>query len=307
MTAYNIDMPNRWPNLQALELFIAVVDNGSLGSGARHVGIAQPNASRLLTQLESATKTSLLDRGPRGSTPTDAGLMLAEQARDLLDSAQQFESWLQAHRGEGSLELRVGASMTIAENLLPAWLAELRRRIPRVRVDVRVLNSAQVLAKVQNGELQLGFVETPHTPVRLNTKVVHEDELVVVVDPSHEWAARHGKISLQELAKTPLVVRERGSGTREALEELLSELAPVEPAQVLNSNAAVRVAVASGAGPAALSRLALRSQLSTGELLRVPVDGRRVTRPLTAVWHGPRRLRGTAYELVAVADATIEP
>src|SRR5699024_10486026 len=137
----------------------------------------------------------------------------------------------------------------------------------QVRVDVRVLNSAQVLDKVQDGDLQLGFVETPHTPVRLNAKVVHEDELVVVVGPSHEWASRHGTISLQELAETPLVVRERGSGTREALEELLGGHVPVEPAQVLNSNAAIRVAVASGAGPAALSRLALRSQLASGELL----------------------------------------
>lgn len=295
-------MSTQWPHLQALELFVAIVDHGSVGAGARAVNIAQPNASRLLEQLEATAKMSLLNRSPRGSTPTDAGLAFAEQARELLDAARQFESWLHAHRGDGSLELQIGASMTIAENVLPAWLAELRRRSPQAHVDVHVLNSTQVITKVRAGDLQLGFVETPHSPADLNTRVVHEDELAVVVAPSHAWAGRRGKISLHELAATPLVVRERGSGTREALDELLTGIETVEPAQVLNSNAAIRVAVASGAGPAALSELALHGQLASGELLQVPLDGPQVSRPLTAVWSGPRRLRGVAAELVTLAE-----
>src|SRR5699024_10951161 len=149
---------------------------------------------------------------------------------------------------------------------------ELHRRLPKARVEVHVLNSTQVMSGVQHGDLQLGFVETLHTPVRLNSRVVHEDELAVVVAPSHEWAERQGKISLYELAQTPLVVREPGSGTRETLDELFAGLVPVEPAQVLTSNAAIRVAVASGEGPAALSRLALRNELASGELLQVPLE-----------------------------------
>src|SRR5699024_10138236 len=96
---------------------------------------------------------------------------------------------------------------------------------------------------------------------------------------------------------------EPGSGTREALQELLAEHVPVEPAQVLSSNAVVRVAVAAGVGPAVLSELALRDHLARGHLLRVPFEGRGITRPLTAVWTGPRRLTGLAGELVAVAAA----
>jgi DNA-binding transcriptional LysR family regulator len=203
-------------------------------------------------------------------------------------------------------QLRVGASMTIAECRLPVWLAQLRRGAPRARVEVRVLNSMQVMDQVQDGALQLGFVETPRLPLGLNAMVVHQDELVVVVAPDHPWSQRRSKVSLMELARTSLVVRESGSGTREALDELLADLASVQPAQVLHSNAAVRVAVAAGhEAPAALSRLAVRHELATGELLQVPLD-RRVSRPLTAVWPGPRRLSGQAAQLVALArEATV--
>jgi len=291
-----------WPNLPALELFVAVVEEGSVGAGARKVGMAQPNASRTLAQLESRLKTPLLERSPRGTVPTARGVLYADQAREVLASARRFVDWLQAGHEGGILELRIGASMTIAETLLPAWLAELKRRLPQVRAEVRVLNSARVLDEVQAGTLHLGFVETPHVPVRLNAQVVQEDELVVVVDPDHVWATRAGGVGARELARTPLVVREHGSGTREALRELLGGYPPVEPAQTLGSNAAVRVAVASGAGPAALSHLALRDQLASGELLRVPLQHRAPKRPLTAVWSGPRVLTGPAAELVAVAQ-----
>ena len=307
MEAYNYDMSSVWPNLEALELFVAIVDEGSVGAGARKVGLAQPNASRVMARLETTMKTTLLDRSPRGSAPTVAGLAIAAQARTVLDCAQRFNAFVHAREGNEEVELRIGASMTIAECLLPAWLAELRRRLPRVRVDLRVLNSAQVLQEVQDGALQLGFVETPHLPVGLNATVVQEDELVVVVAADHAWATRRTKVGLQELAETALVVRERGSGTREALDELLAGRIAAEPAQVLGSNAAVRVAVSSGAGPAALSKLALRGQLASGELLRVPLAGQQVTRPLTAVWQGPRRLTGPVAELVTVAASTLKP
>ena len=302
MDLYGSDMSEKWPNLQILELFVAVVDEGSVGAGARKVGMAQSNASRAIAELEAGLQTALLERSPRGSAPTSRGLLLADQARELLDTAQHFNELVRSDRGE-PMELRVGASNTIADTLLPVWLAELNRRLPQARVEVQVQNSAQVIDDVLSGALQLGFVETPNVPVRLNALVVREDELVVVAAPTHDWAERTSRISLQELAATALVVRETGSGTREALQELLSGYDVAPPAQVLGSNAAVRVAVMAGAGPAALSELAVRNQLADGQLLQVPFEGQGISRPLTAVWAGPRRLTGVAAELVAVAAA----
>ena len=300
-------MPSALPNLSALALFVAVVDEGGLGAGARRAGIHQPNASRMIAQLEAQAGTVLLERDPRGARPTSAGLLYAAQARELLDAAEQFSDWLRHSRDEDARELRVGASMTIAEHLMPAWLAELRRRSPRIRVDLEVLNSTQVLAGVHDGRLRLGFVETPRLPRDVHAMTLREDELVVVVAPEHPWALCEGPLDPAELAATPLVVREGGSGTRDAYEELLPAAGETPPVQELGSNAAVRIAVASGAGPAVLSMLAVRSGLESGQLLRVPVAGPRLRRPLTAVWNGPRRLSGPAADLVAVARAATPP
>ena len=300
-------MPDELPNLSALALFVAVVDEGGLGAGARRLGRYQPNASRMIAQLEAQAGMALLDRHPRGARPTSAGLLYAAHARELLEAAGDFTGWLRHSRDEDTLELQVGASMTIAEHLMPAWLTELRRTSARVRVDLRVLNSTQVLEQVRSGQLQLGFIETPHVPRWVHAGDLREDELVVVVAPHHPWASREEPIGLEELAATPLVVREGGSGTRDAFEELVPSAARTAPVQELGSNAAVRVAVSSGAGPAVLSMLVVRSLLETGQLYRVPVQGERLRRPLTAVWTGPRRLTGPAAELVAVATAPTRP
>ncbi|GAA1362287.1 LysR family transcriptional regulator [Arthrobacter rhombi] len=294
-------MGGEWPDLHALELLVAVVDAGSVGAGARSLGMAQSNASRLVSRLETTAGAPLLQRGPRGSVPTDKGVELAAAARTLLEQSRQFLAMLGEGRASGPVEVRVGASQTVAEVLMPAWLAELRRRLPEVRVQLQVLNSSQVITKVHQGELQLGFVETPQLQVGISAAVVQEDELAVAVGPGHPWANLRGRLSLRELAATPLVVRERGSGTREALEQLLAGREAAEPALVLQGNAAVRIAVASGAGPAVLSELALREQLAAGSLLRVPLEVEVPKRPLTAVWLGPQRLAGAMAELVAIA------
>lgn len=294
------------PNLQALALFVAVLDEGSLGAGARALSLHQPNASRQIAALEVEAGMPLLDRHPRGSRPTPAGLVYAAHARELLAAADDFSSWLRTARDAEAPELRVGASMTIAEHLVPVWLTELRGRAPATRVHLEVENSSLVIDDVRAGRLRLGFVETPHLPRDVHAQVVAQDQLVLVIAPHHPWADRSEPVGLAELAATPLVVREGGSGTREALDAVVGEAERADPAQVLNSNAAVRIAVASGAGPAVLSERAVQTQLRSGELLQVPLagvgpSGRGLRREFTAVWKGARRLTGAAAALVDIA------
>lgn len=296
------DGPTAVPNLQALALFVAVVDEGGLGAGARRLGIHQPNASRMIARLEQEAGTRLLDRHPSGARPTSAGLLYASHARPLVDAARAFGAWLAQPAGAGAGELRIGVSLTIAEHLVPRWLADLRRAEPELRVLPLVDNSSRVLEELRDGRVELGFIEGPQVPREVHALTLVEDELVVVVPPGHPWA-RRTNLSADELARTPLVVREGGSGTREALERRVPGAAATRPVQELGSNAAVRLSVAAGAGPAVLSRLAVEEQLRTGELVRIPLTGVDLRRPLRAVWTGPRRLTGAAARLVAVARA----
>lgn len=276
---------------------MAVVERGGLGAGARAVGVAQPNASRMIAKLEKQCRTRLLDRRPGGAVPTREGQEVVRRARELLDAAGDFSRWMEGR----AHSLRVGASFTVADSLLPRWLAQLRQE-DTDPVALTVGNSTRVLEELHAGHLDLGFVECPGVPRWAHSKVVHHDELLVVVSPAHPWAGRQG-VSREELEATPLVVREQGSGTRRVLERAVA----VTAAQELTGNTAVRVAAAAGAGPAVLSRLVVAAQLASGELVEVQLRDVKLERRFRAVWTGPRQLSGRAGQLLRVARSLVEP
>ena len=153
-----------WPDLTALELLVAVADHGSLSAGARSIGMAQPNASRSLARLERNLAVSLVVRSTSGTRLTPAGLLVVDWARAVLDRAGVLLEGASSLAGSGEGGLVVSASQTVAEHLLPAWLAGLRARHGSVTVTVSVHNSATVVSDVVSGACDIGFVEGPRAP-----------------------------------------------------------------------------------------------------------------------------------------------
>ncbi|GAA3461680.1 LysR substrate-binding domain-containing protein [Saccharothrix longispora] len=286
------------PDLDSLRLLVLVGELGSLGRAAERLGVAQPSASKRLATLERALGLVLVDRGRRGSVLTPAGVVVGERARRVLDEVAGLLEGAEALRSAREAGLRVAASMTVAEHLAPGWIAELRRHRPELRVGLRVTNSETVVGLVRDGAVDVGFVEAPGALAGLSTRRVAVDRLALVVAPGHPWARRRRELTAAELATVPLVVRERGSGTRDTLDRALPDACP--PALELGSTTAVRGAVVAGVAPAVLSVLAVGLDLADGRLVEVPValDLRRVLR---AVWPGGRRLVGPAAELLAAA------
>ncbi|MBW4716574.1 LysR substrate-binding domain-containing protein [Saccharothrix obliqua] len=285
------------PDLASLRLLVLVGELGSLGRAAQELGVAQPSASKRLSTLERRLGLVLVDRGKRGSALTPAGVVVSERARRVLDEVSGLLAGAEALRREHAAQLRVAASMTVAEHLAPTWIGELRRDRPDLHVGLRVTNSETVLVLLREGAVDLGFVEAPGPLRGLSSRVVATDRLAVVVPPGHRWARR--PVTAAELAATPLVVRERGSGTRDTLDRALPGACP--PALELGSTTAVRGAVVAGVAPAVLSVLAAAADLADGRLVEVPVAGLDLRRVLRAVWPGGRRLVGPAAELLAVA------
>ena len=298
-----------WPDLATLELLVALADEGSLSAAARRCGVAQPNASRSIARLERRLGLSLIHRATTGARVTTDGLLVVEWARATLEAARALETGAAALRARTQAPLVVMASQTVAEHLLPGWIAGWQHAaggagaggasphdpsLGETRgISVAVGNTTEVLAAARGGEVDLGFIEGPGAPPGLNSVVVAHDDLVLVVAPQHPWAAR-SRVRAEELAATPLVARESGSGTRVALRRALAPLDVAPPALELASNAAVRVSAAAGTAPAVLSRLAVDDALRAGTLVEVGVDGVDLTRNLRAVWAGPRRLTNPA-------------
>jgi molybdate transport repressor ModE-like protein len=286
------------PDLPSLEILLAVARTGSLSAAAREAGLTQQAVSARMRALEARTGVSLATRTTRGAELTATGAVVAQWADRLLRLAEEVDTGLAALRDDSRSTLRVSASLTIAEHLLPSWLVSLRadalrRGVPPVRVVLTATNSDHVLDQVRDGRADLGFVEGPAAPSGLASRVVAKDELVLVVPPGPAWARRRSGVGAAELARTALVTREPGSGTRDfltaALHRTLGEdVRPAPPALELSTAAAVRAAVLAGAAPAVVSRVAVGDDLQAGRLHAVPVRGVDLHRDLRAVWTGPR-------------------
>jgi len=280
-----VPLPPTFPDLRSLDLFTSVVELGSLSRAARAHGIAQPSASSRIKHLEQQLGIALLDRSPAGSTPTDAGVVVAGWADAILRAAHELDAGLSAVRAAKSGRLRIAASFTIAEYLLPGWLDRFSREHPRDSVALHVANSSTVIERLHHGDADLGFIESPLDTPSLASQVVAVDRLVTVVAPNHPWV-RRGEVPVEALAATPLVTREAGSGTRAALELALADLHLGEPTAVLElgSTAAVRAAVLRGNAPTVISHLAVADDLASGALVEIRVNGLDITRRLRAVW-----------------------
>lgn len=299
----------RVPDLPALEALLAVAHTGSLNAASRQLGITQQAMSARISAAEARTGVALVARSPRGSVLTPEGMVVAEWAARLLAVASELDAGLAAFRRDHQIRLRVSASLTIAEQLLPGWLVALQERArsfgqPHAEVTLTAANSETVAEQVARGTADLGFVEGPTSPKGLRSQVIGHDVLVVVVRPDHPWARRREPLSPAELAATQLVSREEGSGTRDVLTAAISTAlhakVTMPVALALSSTAAVRAAVIAGAGPAVLSELAVAEDLAAQRLVAVEVSGVNLRRSLRAIWSGGSQPpMGAARDLLA--------
>lgn len=280
-------LPPTFPDLAALDLFHSVVQLGSVSRAAAEHQITQPSASSRIRHLERQLSMRLLDRSPTGSLPTPEGAVVAGWVKVLLTSADELRAGVDALNAERTGLLRLAASFTIAEYLLPQLLEKFLRHRNDDSVSLDVINSAAVIDRLGRGTVDLGFIESPIDTV-MNEQTIATDDLIVVASPQHPWS-RRSMVPLEALLTTPLVLRESGSGTRETFTHHLEQLGYEAPmaALELGSTSAVRAAVSNGAHPTVISRLAVDADLAAGTLVEIHIPGLEITRQLRAVW--PKR------------------
>ncbi len=277
MSRYRPPVPlsARVPEIGALDLLLSVARLGSLGRAAQEHGITQPAAGSRIRHLEGLLGLSLIERSALGSRLTDEGAVVVNWARDVVAAAATLDVGAAALRSGHAGRVRIAASLTVAEYLVPGWMMDLRARRPEAHVSLQVVNSSEVARSVLAGDVGLGFVEGPGVPAGLECEVVGHDRLVLVVAPGHPWATRRRPVEVAELAATSLVQREPGSGTRETVEVVLGgEGDVVAPLVELSSTTAIKVAVE------------VRADLG---------------RELRAVWAAGRRLGAESRDVLAVA------
>ena len=301
-------LPPWMADLATLDLLVSVAELGSVGRAAEAHLVSQPSASARLGRLERQFGVELLVRTHRGTTLTPAGEAVVTWAHGVIDAAGALADGVASLRAGQQARLRVAASLTIAEFLLPGWLLTLRRRHPDLDISASVTNSAEVCATVRAGRVDVGFVESPDVPQDLSRQKISDDRLALVVAARYPLAARAGGgLRARDLLDQPLLVREVGSGTRTtfllALRNALGATPTLPHATDLGSTSTILATVRAGGGVGVVSARATAGAVHSGELVELRVDDLDLRRELHALWQG-RRPSPLAGELLAIAQRT---
>lgn len=293
--------------LRQLLIFTAVADTGSTTAAGERVALSQSATSGALNELESLLGAQLFDRIGKRLLLNDNGRALLPQARSLLDGAQEIESQF----GLGSTgaataplvtRLRVGASTTIGNYVLPALIAGYSRTWPGAAVDVVIGNTRDIAAAVTRLEVDIGLIEGPCHEAELRVTPWLQDELVIVAAPTHALVQEgvQARVPLKALRQARWLLREPGSGTREAVEHvLLPHLHHLDGDMQPGSTEAIKQATAEGLGLAFLSLCAVQDLVTLGRLVVLRTTLPRLTRRFYLVHHQKKRLSGNLQRLVA--------
>lgn len=267
-------------NHKQLSVFQAVAEAGSISGAAQQIYLSQSVVSRHVQSLEEALGVVLVNRLPRGTELTEAGVILANYAKRLFALEAEARYVMEDLRDLRSGQLHIGASMTIGNYLLPPILTTFHERHPGVRIQLEIANSETVQHQLLERRLDIGFTEGFVDHEELDVDVFLRDELIAVVAPEHSLA-RSKRLGMAELARHPCIMREPGSGTRAVVERALSDQAlQLQEAVTLGSAEAVKQAVMAGYGFTITSLHTVRTELSSGQLVRIPLEGFALRRPL---------------------------
>lgn len=279
--------------LRQLQIFLAVADTGTTTAAGTHIALSQSATSGALGELESMLGARLFDRVGRRLVMNDVGRALLQPARAVVQAMRDVEQQFGLDRepagatvGAGRpgraggrptapSHLRLGASTTIGNYVLPELVGSYLRSWPADRVDVQVGNTRDIAAAAARMEVDVGLIEGPCHEADLLVEPWREDELVLACAPTHPLATRAraaaAPLPVSALADARWLLREPGSGTREIVEQmLLPHLGQVASSMQPGSTEAIMQAAAAGLGLACLSRYAVRDLVALGRLTVLP-------------------------------------
>ncbi|HKP60653.1 MAG TPA: LysR family transcriptional regulator [Polyangiales bacterium] len=256
--------------LRQLEVFLAVARSQSVSRAAEELAMSQSAVSSALADLEGQFDIQLFDRIGKRLQLSGLGRVLRPRAEALQAQASGFEQALANHSDLGLL--RVGATLTIGNYVTVPLMAKFMQEQPGARISLEVANTAQIAHKLANFEIDVGLVEGQVHDADLEASRWCEDELVVFCAPNHPFAKRRS-LRDDDLREAQWIVRERGSGTRQAFDQAMRDLLPeLSIALELQHTEAIKSAAVAGLGVGCVSRICVADEFKHGTLhaCRVP-------------------------------------
>jgi len=273
-------------NVHQLHIFYTVAERGTFSAAAQTLHMTQPAVTMQVQALEERFGTKLLNRTTKKLELTEAGHRLLPQARKAVELMRETDVMMIQFIEELKGRLQFAASLTIGEYVLPRLLGPFLRRFPEVSVDMKVMNTSEIIEAVAHQGLDFGIIEAPCEVPGFDVETVMNDELMLVVPTNHPFASR-AAVTLDEVIQEPMVLREKGSGTRQIMEDELLRHG-VSDAQLrvvseFGSTGAVKSAVEAGLGLSILSVWTIKHEIALGLLKPVKISGVNFSRQFYAV------------------------
>jgi DNA-binding transcriptional LysR family regulator len=283
-----------------LVVFRTVAEQRSFRKAAEELYLTQPAVSFQVRALEEDLGVQLFDRTGSHIALTEAGKLLLRYSQQVNALLVRAEHEIAALSGDHAGQLALGVSTTIAQYVLPRLLGIFTREHPRVHPTMISGNTEHIVEAVETQKITLGLIEGPARSRAIKCEPFLEDELVLIVSAAHEWAELES-IPCSEIATTPLLMRERGSGTRRVVEMALERQGlkqnSMRIVMELDSTEAIKSAVEAGLGVGFVSRWAIAKDLRLGTHFKiVEVAGLRIKRDFSVAYASGAEPQGLANE-----------
>lgn len=275
--------------LRHMKIYVTVFQHCNITRAAEELHLAQPSVSLAVKELEEYYGVQLFERRGRRILPTEAGREFYGYALHIASLFDEMETRIKNWDKIGTL--RIGTSITIGTHILPDLLHRFQKQFPEVRIETEINNSSIIEQRVLDNAIDIGLIENQPEHGDIHAAAFMQDELCAIVPPGHPLGRRK-KVTLEQLAEAPFLMREKGSAGREILDaafELLQK--KIHPVMESVSTQAIVKGVSEGLGVAVLPYLLVRRDIEEGVVEQVPL-AEPIERNLNIIYHKSKYLTG---------------
>lgn len=277
--------------LKQLEVFLAVAHHQNVSHAAQSLSMSQSAVSEALKTLENQFELQLFDRAGKSLRLNALGKALQQESANLIERAKTLELSFSQHQED--VQLKVGATLSIGNYLAIGLISSFKEMHPNANIEMKVANTTEIAERVLGFELDVGLIEGEINHTELIVDRWLEDELVVFCSPNHPYA-KLKSVSDAQLKQAKWVLRETGSGTRQAFDYAMHGLlSQLNVSMELEHTEAIKRAVESDIGIACLSKITLNDAFSRGTLIPINVPQRDFKRYLYLIRHRDKYINNT--------------
>ncbi len=255
--------------LRHLKIFVSVCEHGTITRTAEALHITQPAISHTIAELERYYSITLFDRINQRLVLTDVGKEVLQKAREIVRSFDEFEDFVSS--GSHSPKVRIGCSLTLGQTVIPSFLQLVREQYPHIQPQITIKLSAALEEALENGTLDFALIEGEIRSPYLTALPFKQDNFVFVANTAFSIPDH---VTVEELCRYPLLLRERGSASREFFERMLGKCyLHCDPAIDSANNQALVAALYASAGVALLPESYVKGHIQRGKFRKIQVDG----------------------------------